>query len=62
MFTDSTIYFATGLDLSRYIYTAHRNWDNYEWKDEVAANNRKYDEQTEDKEGFPDNLYPLYAI
>ncbi len=60
LFADGTAYFATGLELGRYIYSACKNWDNYEPDNKVAADNEKNDK--EEMEGLLDNLYALYDV
>ena len=62
LFADSITHLATGLKLGRYVYTAYRNWDNYELDNEIATGNEKNDEETEDIERPPDYLYTLYSM
>lgn len=62
LFADSTVRFATGLELSRYVYAARGNWNNYKPDDEVAASDKENDEETEDIEGPPDDPYALYGV
>ena len=62
LFADGTAYFATGLKLSKYVYTARRNWYNYKPDNEIAAGNKKNDEESKDMKEFLDNLYVLYGV
>lgn len=63
MFVNNTTYFATSLELDRYVYTTCRNWDNYILDNEVVADNEKNDKETEeDMERLLDNPYALYGM
>lgn len=62
LFADGIARLAIGWELSRYIYTACTNWDNYKPDNEVAAGDKENDEETEDIEGPPDNPYVLYGV
>ncbi len=62
LFPDGTIRLAIGLELNRYVYIAHRNWDNYKLNDEVVASNEENDKEIEYIEGPLDDSYALYGI
>ncbi len=60
LFADGTACLATGLELGGCVYVAHRNWDNYEPDNEVAADNEENDE--EEMEKSSDDPYALYDM
>lgn len=63
LFVDDTICLTTNLELSKYIYTTCRNWDNYEPKNKIIAVNKKNDKETKKNGGtFGQFIYTLWYV
>ena len=58
---DGIVCLVIGLELDRYIYTFHGNWDNYKSEDEFAAGDEE-DKKLEDMKESLDNQYALYGM